>query len=356
MDVMASDKLRIGLPLARLQQQPWSRRAWFTERLPGVLVCLTIGLATTFLSDHYGGPTILYALLLGMAFHFLSQEGRCVAGVEFAARTILRFGVALLGARITAGQVMQLGLGPVLTVIAGVALTIAVGRLLARLLGLDKELGFLTGGAVAICGASAAMALSAVMPKGEHAERNLILTVVGVTTLSTIAMVTYPLLVKVLGLDHATAGVFLGGTIHDVAQVVGAGYIISPETGDISTVVKLMRVAMLVPAVLAFSLLFRQAHGPERAGKLPMLPGFLVAFVALVLVNSLGLISMTVATAASDLSRWCLVTAIAALGIKTSLEKLAVVGWKPVALMAGETVFLAILVLAAVLLLGVGGY
>ena len=141
---MASDKLRIRLPLARLRQQPWPRRAWFTERLPGVLVCLTIGLATTFLSDHYGGPTILYALLLGMAFHFLSQEGRCVAGVDFAARTILRFGVALLGARITAGQVMQLGLGPVLTVITGVALTIAVGRLLARLLGLDRELGFLT--------------------------------------------------------------------------------------------------------------------------------------------------------------------------------------------------------------------
>jgi uncharacterized membrane protein YadS len=107
--------------------------------------------------------------------------------------------------------------------------------------------------------------------------------------------------------------------------------------------------------VLAFTLLFRQAHGADRAGKLPMLPGFLVAFVALVLVNSLGLIPTAVATAASDLSRWCLVTAIAALGIKTSLEKLAVVGWKPVALMAGETVFLAVLVLAAVLLLGVGG-
>jgi uncharacterized membrane protein YadS len=202
-----------------------------------------------------------------MAFHFLSQEGRCVAGVDFAARTILRFGVALLGARITAGQVMQLGVGPVLTVIAGVVLTIAVGRLSARLFGLDKELGFLTGGAVAICGASAAMALSAVMPRSEHAECNLILTVVGVTTLSTI----------------------------------------------------------------------------------------LVAFVSLVLVNSLGLIPAAAATAASDLSRWCLVTAIAALGIKTSLEKLAVVGWKPVALMAGETAFLAVLVLAAVLLLGVGG-
>ena len=249
-----------------------TRYDWLVERLPGLLVCLTIGLATTFLSDNYGGPTILYALLLGMAFHFLSQEGRCVPGVEFAARTILRLGVALLGARITATQVLELGLGPVLTVVAGVALTILVGRLLARLLGLDRDLGLLTGGAVAICGASAALALSAVMPRDQHSERNLILTVVGVTTLSTIAMVTYPLLVKSLGLDFATAGVFLGGTIHDVAQVVGAGYIISPETGNVSTVVKLMRVAMLVPVVLAFSLLFRQAPSGARTGGTPLLP------------------------------------------------------------------------------------
>ncbi len=348
---MASEKFRAALPSALLR----TRYDWVAERLPGLLVCLTIGLATTFLSDHYGGPTILYALLLGMAFHFLSQEGRCAPGVEFAARTVLRLGVALLGARITATQVLDLGLGPVLTVIAGVALTVAVGRLLARLFGLDRDLGLLTGGAVAICGASAALALSAVMPRGQHNERNLILTVVGVTTLSTVAMVTYPLLVKVLGMDHAAAGVFLGGTIHDVAQVVGAGYIVSPETGDTSTVVKLMRVAMLVPVVLAFSLLFRQSPRPGQAGRPPLLPLFLVAFVALVLANSAGLIPLGVAGAAADLSRWCLVTAIAALGIKTSLEKLAAVGWRPVALMVGETVFLAVLVLGAVVSMGVRG-
>jgi uncharacterized integral membrane protein (TIGR00698 family) len=296
---MATDKLRAALPSALLRA-PYD---WLAERLPGLLVCLTIGLATTFLSDHYGGPTILYALLLGMAFHFLSQEGRCVPGVEFAARTVLRLGVALLGARITAAQVLELGVGPVLTVVAGVILTIAVGRLLARLFGLDRDLGLLTGGAVAICGASAALALSAVMPRDQHSERNLILTVVGVTTLSTVAMVTYPLLVKSLGLDYTAAGVFLGGTIHDVAQVVGAGYIISPETGDVSTVVKLMRVAMLVPVVLAFSLLFRQSRRSGQTGRPPLLPLFLVAFVVLVLVNSAGLIPAGVTEVAGGRSR-----------------------------------------------------
>jgi uncharacterized membrane protein YadS len=160
------------------------------------------------------------------------------------------------------------------------------------------------------------------------------------------------LLVRAIGLADADAGVFLGGTIHDVAQVVGAGYLISPEAGEVSTFVKLMRVAMLVPAVLCFTLLFRGHAGSGRAGTLT-LPGFLVVFVLLVLVNSLGLVPAPLSTAASDLSRWCLVAAIAALGIKTSLQKLAVVGWRPVALMVGETLFLAALVLGAILAMGV---
>ncbi|WP_219999878.1 YeiH family protein [Halomonas sp. LBP4] len=312
----------------------------------GVLVCVTIALATTFIADHYGGPTLLYALLFGMSLHFLSEEGRCVAGIEFAARTILRLGVALLGVRITIEQVTELGVGPVLTVVAGVSLTILMGVALARLLGLHRDMGLLTGGSVAICGASAALALSAVMPRHETSERNTILTVVGVTTLSTMAMVTYPLIVGVLGLSDDQAGIFLGGTIHDVAQVVGAGYMISESTGDVSTFVKLLRVAMLVPAVMAFMFLFRHTRNAEGKGKVPMLPGFLVAFVMLVIINSLGLIPPLVTEGFTNLSRWCLVTAIAALGIKTSFQKLAVVGWKPVMLMAAETVFLLLVVLA----------
>ncbi|MEQ5856288.1 putative sulfate exporter family transporter [Halomonas litopenaei] len=314
------------------------------ERMPGVLICITIALATTFIADHYGGPTLLYALLFGMTLHFLSEQGPCLVGVEFAARTILRLGVALLGVRITLEQVAELGIGPVVTVVAGVVLTILAGSVLARLLGLKNDLGLLTGGSVAICGASAALALSAAMPRNEIAERNTILTVVGVTTLSTAAMVLYPLLVGALGLTDTQAGIFLGGTIHDVAQVVGAGYMISDETGDISTFVKLLRVAMLVPAVMVFMLLFRRARGGE-GGKVPMFPSFLVAFVVLVLINSLGVIPQVMVEGMTDLSRWCLVTAIAALGIKTSFQKLAVVGWKPVILMVAETVFLLGLVL-----------
>ncbi|MCW4149212.1 putative sulfate exporter family transporter [Halomonas sp. 18H] len=316
--------------------------------MPGLMICITIALATTFIADHYGGPTLLYALLFGMTLHFLSEEGRCLAGVEFAAKRVLRLGVALLGVRITIEQVAELGIGPVLTVVCGVMLTIALGAILARLMGLDRDMGLLTGGSVAICGASAALALSAVMPRHATHERNTIMTVVGVTTLSTMAMVTYPLIVGLLGLDDTEAGIFLGGTIHDVAQVVGAGYMISEGTGDVSTFVKLLRVAMLVPAVMVFMFLFRRHRHEEDSGKVPMLPGFLMAFVGLVVINSLGWIPPTITEGFTDLSRWCLVTAIAALGIKTSFQKLAVVGWKPVILMVSETLFLLLLVLACI--------
>lgn len=345
----------IALPLATMRTYFRESPGHYRAVGRGLIVCVTIALATTFIADHYGGPTLLYALLFGMSLHFLSEEGRCREGIEFASRTVLRLGVALLGARMTFEQVGDLGLGPVLMVIGSVALIIILGGLLSRALGLTRELGLLTGGAVAICGASAALALSAVMPRNETSERNTILTVVGVTTFSTMAMVIYPLIAGVLALADTQAGIFLGGTIHDVAQVVGAGYMISDETGDVSTLVKLVRVAMLVPVVMVFMWLFRKARQDAgETARMPLLPGFLVGFVFLVLVNSLGAIPEPVNDAMTTLSRWCLVTAIAALGIKTSFQKLAVVGWRPVILMVLETLLLLGVVLGAVILVGLG--
>jgi uncharacterized integral membrane protein (TIGR00698 family) len=210
---------------------------------------LLIMLAATFVSEHYGGPQLLYALLFGLAFHFLYQDARCRPGIEFCARTLLRIGVALLGARITLAQIGQLGMGPLATAVIAVASAIALGAWLARRLGLGTDFGLLCGAAVSICGASAALAVAAVMPKTQDNERHTLLTVVGVTGLSTLAMVVYPLLAKILRLDDSGAGIFLGGTIHDVAQVVGAGLMMSHETGDVAVIVKLFRVTLLVPVV-----------------------------------------------------------------------------------------------------------
>lgn len=316
--------------------------------LPGLAVAAVIAMASTFLSEHYGGPVMLFALLIGMAFHFLSQEGRCARGIDFAARTVLRLGVALLGFRISIGQIAALGWHAPLITCSAVAATILFGIGAARAFRQPAQFGILTGGAVAICGASAALAIASVLPKHPNAERDTIFAVIGVTTLSTAAMVIYPPLMGVLGLGDADLGFLLGATIHDVAQVVGAGYSVSTTAGDVATIAKLMRVALLVPVVAALALAYHNPGG-KGARRGLTLPWFLVAFVVFAGASSAGIVPKVGADYLNYASRWCLVIAIAALGMKTSLAALGKLGWRPVALMVLETVFLAALVIAAML-------
>ena len=323
--------------------------------LPGTMVCVVIALAATFLSEHYGGPQLLYALLIGLSFHFLMANPQIKSGVEFCGRTLLRCGVALLGARITFDQVQALGLTMALVVCAALACTIGMGLMLARLLGRPAEEGLLTGGAVAICGASAALAISSVLPQTRENERFTLLVVVGVTVLSTVAMVVYPFVMHSMGLSAHVAGIFLGGTIHDVAQVVAAGMMLGPEAGDTATLVKLFRVMLLMPVVLVIVIAYRRHPAVKVSNQsVPLIPGFLVVFIVLVLWATVGLIPPPAVHLAADTSRWLLVIAIAAAGIKTSFEDLIQLGWRPVAMLLGETLFIAAFVLIAVLSLGLG--
>ena len=168
---------------------------------------------------------------------------------------------------------------------------------------------------------------------------------IGVSALSTIAMIVYPMIAEWLALSPTEAGVFLGATIHDVAQVVGAGYSMSTETGDTATVVKLMRVAMLLPVIICAAMITRM-QGVESTGpRPPLLPWFAVGFLILACVNSTGWVPVVVQSGMNELSRWCLIISISALGMKTQFKELATVGIKPILLMVGESIFLVVLVL-----------
>jgi uncharacterized integral membrane protein (TIGR00698 family) len=315
------------------------------QYLPGLLASVVVAIAAKSLATQYGAPVMLFALLLGMAMNFLSSDGPCKPGIDLAARGVLRLGVALLGTRITLEQIAALGWHPVLLVVVSVVLTIVVSMLVARAMGFNILFGLLSGGATAICGASAALALAAALPAHPGKERATLFTVIGVSTLSTAAMIVYPVIVRALGLDPIDAGVFIGGTIHDVAQVVGAGYSLSHEIGDTATVVKLIRVAMLLPVIVVAVMITRARGGHESGKRPPLLPWFAVAFLGFAVLGSVGVITPPLQKFGSDLSTWCLVTAIGALGMKIQLKELAAVGIKPVLLMLGETVFLALLVL-----------
>jgi uncharacterized integral membrane protein (TIGR00698 family) len=188
-----------------------------------------------------------------------------------------------------------------------------------------------------------------VLPKNQFSERNTIFTVICVTTLSTIAMIGYPIVVKMVEMDDVSAGIFIGATIHDVAQVVGAGYSISEQAGDTATLVKLLRVAMLIPIVLTLSIIFRNDPTVGDGRRLPV-PLFIIGFVILVIFGSTEWFPVTLKSSILDLSRWCLVVSISAIGMKTALKSLKDVGGQAILLIFLETIILAVLVLSILIL------
>ncbi|MEM1162442.1 MAG: putative sulfate exporter family transporter [Pseudomonadota bacterium] len=325
----------------------WYQRA-IKPVIPGALIAVLIALAAQFISEHYGAPAMLMALLFGIALNFLSKDEKTKDGIAFTSSMVLRAGVALLGARVSVDMATSLGLTTLAIVVGSLIATIIFGMTIARFLGHGPRFAFLSAGAVAICGASAAIAISAILPRDERTQERLIFTVAGVTVLSTIAMIAYPIIADMLDFDDRLAGVFLGSTIHDVAQVVGAGFSVSNSTGETATVVKLVRVSMLAPIIFCAVLVIRRLNvGEEDSAHCPpLVPWFVAGFVLLAGLNSIGLFPELISDFLAEASGWALLTAIAAVGVRTSLESVFQVGGRAIALIVLETLFLGVLIVA----------
>ena len=315
---------------------------------PGLLTAFTIAAASRFISEHYGAPAMLFALLIGMAFNFVYENEKCKPGIELCSKQLLKIGVALLGVRVTFEQISSLGWGPVLLVVSLIFLTILAAITLSKLFSRSVNFGILTGGAVAICGASAALALSAVLSKSEEMTRDTLFTVVAVTSLSTIAMIIYPILFQLFGFDDATIGILIGATIHDVAQVVGAGFAVSDEAGEIATYVKLLRVSCLPIVIVGVALMMRNN---KTSGAVSSFPWFAVGFVLILVLNSVGFIPQLMVSALNSTSQWLLIAAIAALGVKTSLKEMVSLGPVYFGLVVAETLILFGLAVLAIFLI-----
>lgn len=333
-------------------------RLWAPDNLrrvaPGVAVCAAIAVVA-FVADtrdflRFGAvwiPPLILTLVIGMALQPLSSRAALKPGLDFAGRTLLRVGVALYGARLTLGQLVDGGALPIVIALAAVGGTIVFGAWAARFFGLSRDFGLLTGCATGVCGAAAAMAASAVLPKHENSDRDLAFTVMGVNFLSTVVMVIYPALHNVLGYSLFEMGVFLGGAIHDVAQVAGAGQTMGPQVLTDSIVTKLLRVAFLLPAIAGIA--WWIARGGEAAGNArPSPPVFLFGFLALAALNSVGVVPTDIRAAITQISSFLIITAIAALGMKTSLLALARIGMAPVLLLITETAFIGLLVVGLI--------
>ena len=297
---------------------------------PGLAVCGVAAAAAAWLSEHYGFPIILLGLLVGLALNFISHDLRTHRGLDFASRTCLRVGIVVLGFQVTFGQIAALGAAPFGALAVVMAVTFAAGLIGARLGGQSNFAGILAGGATAICGASAALALYGVIGKDRLSQAQFALTLVGVSLASAFAMSVYPILASYLALSDRQAGFLIGASIHDVAQAIGGGYAFSDAAGSYATIVKLARVALLAPVVALVTLGIGQAG--EAAGaplwrRLAM-PWFILAFLATVTLNSLIAVP-------TELSHWALVgskalllLAVTATAMRSRMDLLLEMGWR----------------------------
>jgi uncharacterized integral membrane protein (TIGR00698 family) len=329
--------------------------------LPGVLLSSLIALAAVTTAPLIAGvlaiPAMVIALLIGIALNPVAQRPLFQPGIVFCLKRILRWAVALLGLRIALGEIAALGSTTALLVIVSMVGTLAAGFFLARAFGLERAYGALAGAGTAVCGASATLATSIVLPDYKGKETDVAFVVVAVNALSTLAMVLYPLLCLALGFDAHSTGVMLGSTIHDVAQVVGAGYAISEATGNTAVIVKLFRVFLMLPLVLVIGWLFARGSVTSAAAKIPI-PVFALVFVALCGLNSIAAASPGVAPIFAQIkaplieaSTWGLLIAISALGLGTSLTAMAALGWRHVATVIGTTLVILAVVMTGLTML-----
>jgi uncharacterized integral membrane protein (TIGR00698 family) len=303
-------------------------------------------------------PAMVIALIIGIALNRLAEKRMFRDGILFCVKTLLRWAVALLGLRIALGEIIALGLATALLVVGSMIVTIVAGFLIARAFGQSDYYGALAGAGTAVCGASATLATSTVLPNYKGKEADVAFVVIAVNALSTAAMVLYPPLCIALGFTAQTTGVMIGATIHDVAQVAGAGYAVSEPVGNAAVIVKLFRVLLLFPVVVAIAWWFLRPKPPLSALK-ASIPGFALVFLVLCLVNS-GLSAIPVAAAfygpvkaaLGHVSTWGLLIAIGALGLGTSLSAIAKLGWRHVATVTGTTIVILAVVIAGLLVIG----
>ncbi|CAN7297154.1 putative sulfate exporter family transporter [Phenylobacterium sp. LjRoot164] len=283
--------------------------------LVGGLALGLIALCALMLGRASGFPAPVIAAVAGMGLGLAGWSAALGPALCWWAKPGLKTGVALLGSQIAFAELAALGL-PVALASGGVVMaSLGAGTGIGLLAGLPLVEALIAASAVSICGASAAMAASSALPDSDAARRTTALVVVGVNLLSTIAMVAYPLIARHFGFSERQTGVFLGLSIHDVAQVVAAGQSVSPGAEASAALSKLSRILWLGPVIVAVGL----SMGMQaRARRLPLPPLFVWGFAALMAARSFGLIPAVLLPALTLASQLLLLGGVAAISAQVA--------------------------------------
>lgn len=277
---------------------------------------------------HLGFSPLTIAIILGMIYgNTLYQNIPSVwmPGIIFSMKQILRFGIILYGFRITFQQIFAVGTSGIIADILVLSSTFLLGTYLGiKFFKLDRDTAMLTSSGASICGAAAVLATEPVLKSEPHKTALAVATVV---LFGTIAMFSYPLLFKLGLFNQADFGIYVGATVHEVAQVVAVGNAISPLVMDNAVIVKMTRVMMLAPFLILLGLYISRISSKENNKKTPLLiPWFAVWFVVVSGFNSLHLLPSSLVAMINQFDMFCLTMAMAALGMETNIKKFRSMG------------------------------
>ncbi len=307
--------------------------------LPGFFIAIIIALAARIIEGlipiHLIGASVI-ALFIGMALnHFWKPNERTAVGIKFTSKKVLKLAIILLGASLNITTILNIGKLSLTVMIFTLLTCFGGGYLVGKALKLNWKMSNLISAGTGICGGSAIAAIAPVI----DAEDSDIAYAMSATFLFDMAMIVlFPLLGRAMGLSDMAYGLWAGTAVNDTSSVVAAGYAFSEAAGDFATMVKLTRTLSIIPTVIVFAFINinikRREHSAQDGAALKInvksiIPWFILGFVALAVINSAGLIPAGVSEAMKDLSKFLMVSALAAIGLNTNFSDMKKSGIAP---------------------------
>ncbi|WGF36984.1 MULTISPECIES: YeiH family protein [Lysinibacillus] len=299
--------------------------------LKGILLTLLIALVAKYIATFpflsILGQLVI-AIILGMTWRatFKVQDSWQV-GISFSSKKLLRFGIILLGMRLNLADIYHAGANVFLIAVINLLFALIVVYGLTKIFKVDQKLGILTACGTAICGAAAVVAIA---PQIKANEKETAVGAAIVALLGTIFTLIYTLLYSIIDLTPTAYGIFAGGTLHEIAHVIAAASAGGNEAIDIAVIVKLTRVALLVPVAIVIGIFYRRMDKSEekKAFSLSIIPWFILGFLAMSAINSLGIIPANVSQALVDIAYILIAMAMAGLGLNVEMKTFKELGVK----------------------------
>lgn len=303
----------------------------------GIAICVAVAILSIMLEKLIPGELLgssIIALFMGTIINCFFHPDWIKPALKFTSKRILKIAIILLGASLSINTIMSVGKMTFFVMVFTFAMCFGGGFFIRKLFGLNWKLSNLISAGTGICGGSA---VAAIAPVIDADDKDIAFALSSTFLFDMIMIALYPIMGKALGMSDIAYGIWAGTSVNDTASVVASGYAFSDAAGDFATMVKLTRTIAIIPTVLVFAYIgtrikqreLQSVSGGKKVNVLRLIPWFICGFLALAIVNSVGIIPAQVSDVMKSASKFLMVTALAAIGLGTSLTDFKKAGLSP---------------------------